>query len=125
MPPKLAVPTLLTALGRGFRRRCPRCGEHSAFAGYLKLAPACQNCGETLGHIRADDFPPYLTIVVVGHLIVPLILLAERAMAPPTWIHLAVWLPLTALLTLTLLPHIKGGVVGLMWHLGLRGDETQ
>jgi len=93
--------------------------------GYLKLAPSCDNCGEQLGRIRADDFPPYLTILVVGHLVVPMILLAERTMSPPTWLHLAVWLPMTALLTLALLPRIKGGIVGLMWHLGLSGDETQ
>jgi len=121
----LARPTLITALARGWRRHCPRCGRHTAFAGYLRLAPTCGHCAEPLGHIRADDFPPYVTIVVVGHLIVPLILLTERTWVPPMWLHLSVWLPLTALLTLTLLPRIKGSIVGLMWHLGLKGDETQ
>lgn len=34
-------------LTRGFRRRCPRCGEGSAFDGYFRLKDRCPSCGYT------------------------------------------------------------------------------
>lgn len=117
-------PPFAMALLRGWRTLCPQCGTAPAFRGYLKLKPECATCGAGLGRLRADDFPPYLTIVVVGHVIVPLILLAEKTLAPPVWLHMSVWPLLTLAMTLMLLRPIKGAVVGLMWFLGMRGDET-
>ena len=112
------------AILRGLARRCPSCGVGHPFAGYLKVRD-CPHCGEALGHIRADDFPPYLTIAIVGHIVVPLLLVSERFLAPPTWLQLSIAVPVTLGLTLALLPRVKGAILGLMWHLGLRGDETQ
>ncbi len=117
-------PAVALAMLRGLARRCPSCGTGRSFSGYLKVAD-CDHCGEELGHIRADDFPPYLTIAIVGHIVVPLFLMSERFLTPPTWLQLAIGLPITIALTLTLLPHVKGAILGLMWWLGLRGDETQ
>lgn len=113
------------AIGRGFRRRCPRCGEGRAFEGYLKVVDRCAACTTELGHIRADDFPPYLTIFAVGHMVVPSALIAEQTWSWPVGLHMAVWLPLTLALLLAILPLMKGAAVGLMWKLGLTGDERQ
>jgi hypothetical protein len=44
-----------TAVARGARNRCPVCGVGKVFAGYLKIVPACSNCGAPLGRLRADD----------------------------------------------------------------------
>lgn len=112
------------AVKRGLRLRCPCCGEAPAFRGYLKVVERCARCGEPLGRIRADDFPPYLTIFVVGHIVVPLLLLAEQKWAWPLWTQMVVWPATTLLLCLLLLKPIKGGVLGLMWSLRLRGDES-
>ena len=71
-------PKLLTILLRGVCKSCPQCGKERTLHSYLKVRPECTECGESLGHIRADDFPPYLTMVIVGHIIVPLLLLSER-----------------------------------------------
>ena len=100
-------------------------GQSRLYAGFLKLTPECPHCHQELGNIRADDFPPYLTIVIVGHIIVPLILLTERHYSPPVSVHLMLWLPLTLLMSLWLLPRVKGMIVALMLHLGLRGGEEQ
>lgn len=116
---------LLPALLRGFHRRCPACGCAPAFAGYLKLVPACTACGAPLGQIRADDFPPYVTILLVGHIVVPLILLVEQISPLSLGLQMAIWPLLTLLLTLALLPLLKGAVVGLMWSLRLRGGDDQ
>lgn len=110
---------------RGIKGKCPRCGKSHLFQGFLKLVPECKSCGFALGNIRADDFPPYITIVVVGHIVVPGLLFAEKAWQPSIAMQLAVWLPITALMSFLVLPRAKGIVVGLMLHLGLRGDETQ
>ncbi|MBW7837110.1 MAG: DUF983 domain-containing protein [Sphingomonadales bacterium] len=113
------------ALGRGLRRRCPHCGQGNAFAGYLKLRPACASCGAALGEIRADDAPPYFTILTVGHIVVPAMLLTEQLAHPPVALHMALWPALTAALTLAFLPCIKGAVVGVMWATGITGDERR
>jgi len=114
------VVTLFAAALRGLRRRCPRCGEGTAFAGYLKVIPHCPACGVDLGSYRADDAPPYVTIFIVGHLIVPAMLLLEQNAHPAVWVHMALWLPLTLALTLGLLPAVKGALLGVQWALKVR-----
>ena len=92
-------------------------------ASYLKVNARCPVCDEDLSHQRADDAPPYLTIVVVGHIIVPLILFVETRWPQETMTHLAIWLPLTLILSLALLPVMKGAVVGLQWALRMHGFD--
>ncbi len=107
----------------GFRKRCPNCGRGRILVRYLKVTPNCPVCGEDLSHHRADDAPPYLTIVVAGHIIVPLILFVETRWPLAVFVHLAIWLPLTVLLCLTLLPMMKGAIVGLQWALRMDGFD--
>jgi uncharacterized protein (DUF983 family) len=115
--------SLAKAMWRGFRGKCPNCGEGHMFARFLKVADTCDHCGEELFHHRADDFPAYLVIVVVGHLVVPAILAVEIAYAPAVWLQLAVWLPLTLFSSLALLQPTKGAIVGLQWQVGMHGFE--
>lgn len=119
-PPRPARP-LLPAILSGARGRCPSCREGRLFRAYLKVADHCPGCAEALHHQRADDAPPYLTILVVGHVIVPLALALERTVQPPLWLHMAVWLPLASLAALALLPVAKGALVALQWALGMHG----
>ena len=118
-------PSISSVIKRGLKRKCPNCGEGRAFLGYLTVRERCDACGEALGHIRADDFQPYLTIFVVGHIVVPLALMAEQSYSWSAGLHMSVWLPLSLLLTLLVLPVMKGAAVGVMWRLGLSGDERQ
>lgn len=113
------------AIGRGLKRRCPACGHGHAFSGYLRQVEHCADCGEQLGHIRADDFPPYLTIFLVGHIVVPLLLLVEQTYQWSAERHMIVWPLLTVVLALMVLPFLKGGVLGLMWSMGITGRERQ
>ena len=116
-------PKLLTILLRGVCKSCPQCGKGRTLHSYLKVRPECTECGESLGHIRADDFPPYLTMVIVGHIIVPLLLLSEQYYAPPTLFQMTVW-PIAALaLRGVMLLISKGFCVNLIWHLGITGEE--
>jgi uncharacterized protein (DUF983 family) len=105
-----------TALGRGWRGRCPRCGEGGLFSAFLKMCSRCPVCGLDLEPYRADDAPAYFTILAVGHIIVPLVLILERyGEQPPLWFHAVLWLPLSVVLALLLLPRVKGAVIALLW----------
>lgn len=117
-----------SAIFRALRGKCPACDRGKLFSSYLKVADKCSNCGEELFHHRADDAPPYFTIFIVGHLIVGGVLLSEKIFAPETWVHLTIWIPLTIVLSLWLLPLSKGALIGLQWVLrmhGFGGDKNQ
>ena len=116
---------LWSAMKRGFRCRCPRCGEGKLFRAFLKTANNCSVCGLDFTPHRADDLPAYLVIVIVGHIVVPLALSIETNFSPPVWLQLATYLPLTLVLSLLLLQPVKGAVVGLQWALRMHGfDEN-
>ncbi len=113
------MPTLATAIGRGLRMVCPSCGKTKLFHGYLKVTPVCANCGAPLGLARADDAPPYFTILIVGHVVIGGLVWLERAYGPPLWVQTAIWVPVTVAMTLLLLRPVKGATVGLMLSLGM------
>src|SRR3954452_21566359 len=115
--------SLSKAMWRGFLGKCPNCGEGHMFGRFLKVADSCDHCGEELFHQRADDFPAYLVMVVVGHLVVPAILAVEAAYAPAVWLQLAVSLPVTLFASLALLQPTKVAIVGLQWQIGMHGFE--
>lgn len=112
---------LSQALWRGARKRCPACGNAALFNGFVSVAPACSSCGEELHHQRADDAPAYFTIFVVGHIAVGGVLWAERAYSPEPWLQAAIWITLAVVLSLWMLPRIKGMLVGLQWALRMHG----
>lgn len=111
------------ALLRGARCACPACGTGRMYRKYLKVADHCPDCGEALHHQRADDAPPYATIFVVGHIVVPLMVMVEEMFRPPVWAHLVLWLPLTVILSLILLPPLKSMLVNLQWALRMHGFD--
>jgi uncharacterized protein (DUF983 family) len=86
------------AFRRGFMGRCPHCGVGKMFRAYLKVNDACPSCGEALHHQRADDMPPYLTMLIVGHCAVAALVLS-----------------------LILLPRIKGALIGYQWAMRMHG----
>jgi len=112
-----------SALLRGAMGLCPACGAGRMYYRYLKVADHCPSCSEALYHQRADDAPPYATILVVGHIVVPLMVLVEELYRPPVWLHGALWLPLTLILCLLLLPPLKGMLVNLQWALRMHGFD--
>jgi uncharacterized protein (DUF983 family) len=113
-----------TEIWRGLRGRCPCCGKGRMFGAFLKVKDRCDVCGEELHHHRADDFPAYIVILIVGHMLVPAVLSVETNYAPSYWVHLMLWLPPTLILTLGLLQPVKGAIVALQWRLGLHGFEA-
>jgi len=116
------------AIRRGLAGRCPACGRGPLFRAYLKLNRVCRVCGEDLSHARADDAPAYLTMLVVCHVVGGGVLFwAERWPQTPLMWTALFWLTVTMVLSLLILPRMKGAVVGHQWALymhGFGGDET-
>ena len=130
MPVEMTTDTPKRSVGKavwnGMKLRCPHCGKGRLFRAYLKVADKCEACGEELFHHRADDFPPYLSIVLVGHVIVGLMLHLEMAyqdVAP--WIYVVTMVPAAIILPLITLPSIKGAVVGLQWANKMYGFDPK
>lgn len=109
------------AIKRGALLKCPRCGEGHVFDGYLKVRDSCDVCSLDFTPQRADDGPAYLTILIVGHLLVPALHIAYRFEDPNPWVVAGVLSALTAALSLALLPRIKAALIGFQWSKHMHG----
>jgi uncharacterized protein (DUF983 family) len=116
------MPRLGEALLRGCTNRCPACGQTRIFRGFLRVTPTCVVCTAPLGAYRSDDLPPYVTILIVGHIVVASMLVTQRDWSPPIWVMTAVFVPMTLVLTLLLLRPVKGATLGLMLRLGMHRE---
>ena len=112
---------LSLAMRRGWRRCCPACGSGTLFRGYLKVRDHCPACGEDLSHQRADDGPAYVTILIVGHLMAPLLLWVFTQYQPDPLIMATAFSVGTVALSLYLLPRLKGAIVGIQWAKRMHG----
>lgn len=112
---------LKPALWSGWKCRCPECRQGRLLLGYLKVRDHCDHCGEELFHHRADDGPAYLTILVVGHLIVPIMHVVFVHFRPPAPVFAAVFVTAAVLLSLYLLPRLKGVVLCFQWAKRMHG----
>ena len=106
---------------RGFKRTCPRCGKGQMFDGYLSVSNECSSCGLDLTPQRADDGPAYLTIVIVGHLLVPFLVPAYKAWDLHPTVMATVFSTLAVILSLILLPRLKGALIGFQWAKRMHG----
>jgi uncharacterized protein (DUF983 family) len=116
------------AIRRGLLGRCPACGKGRLFSSYLKLNPTCSVCGEDLSHARADDAPAYLTMLVVCHVVGGGVLFSDSSWPRlPLIVSALFWVAVTLVVSLLVLPRMKGAVVGQQWAMymhGFGGDET-
>ncbi|MFD1881053.1 DUF983 domain-containing protein [Paracoccus pacificus] len=111
------------AMLRGWRGRCPSCGDGKILYRYLKVVDSCPACGEELHHQRADDGPAYLTVLFVSHLLGPAILAVFIAWRPDPVTMLLGFSFAAVALSLLLLPRVKGAMVGLQWARRMHGFE--
>jgi uncharacterized protein (DUF983 family) len=116
-------PSTMNALIRGALGQCPRCSHGRLLHHYLKIVDHCSTCGEPYGHFRPDDAAPWLTILIVGHITMPIVLALEQSFELAMWVELAVYLPFIVLLTLALLPRCKGIILAVMWATKAEGSE--
>ena len=106
---------LWPAVLRGLRCRCPACGQGRLFGKFVKPVDKCQVCKESYAAQRADDFPPYIVILLLGHILVPTILAVDRAFAPPLWVYMTFGSAQISIFAVGLLQPVKGVVIAYQW----------
>ncbi len=111
------VPSLL----RGWRRKCPNCGAGPVLKGYLKVNDSCTVCRQEFSHHRADDGPAYLTILIVGHLMAPMLHIVFVTWRPEPLTLFTIFAVGCVGLSLYLLPRLKGALIGFQWAKGMGG----
>ncbi len=116
---------LWPAIRHGLHQRCPNCGTGKIYKSYLKVRDTCQNCGQELHHHRADDGPAYLTILIVGHILAPLILVLYRTFRPEPLVMASLLSAGTVILSLFLLPRLKGGMIAFQWAKQMHGFASK
>ncbi|HEX3366761.1 DUF983 domain-containing protein [Phenylobacterium sp.] len=109
---------------RGLSGHCPACGKGALFWKYLKVNGRCEVCDTDLARYPADDGPAYVTILLIGHLVVAPMLFFSVVWRSNPAISLPIILVALAVLTLTVLPRVKGGWIGLMYSLGVKDTDA-
>ena len=104
---------------------CPACGKGRVFDGFLRVVAECAHCHAPLGLARADDAPPYFTILIVGHIVIPAMLIMQKMEDPPTWLLSVIFIPLTVILAIGLIRPIKGATVGLMLTFNMLKTDVE
>ena len=114
---------LARAMLRGFLGRCPHCGKGRLFGRFLKPVATCAVCGEDYTAQRADDAPPYFTMVIVGHILIPTMLAVQLTTNLSVATHMLIWIPFAGTLTIGLLQPVKGAIIALQWGLRMHGFD--
>lgn len=112
---------LRPALLRGWRRKCPNCGAGPLLKGYLKVNDNCTVCREEIFHHRADDGPAYMTILIVGHLMAPMLHIVFVTWRPEPLTLFTIFAVGCVGLSLYLLPRLKGALIGFQWAKAMGG----
>jgi len=109
------------ALARALRGRCAVCGEGRMFVRFLKPAAACNHCGQQWDMAQADDFPSYIVILLLGHIMVPLMIEVNSALAIPLGWQALIWPTLALLLAVAMIQPVKGAVIAFQWTRRMHG----
>ncbi len=103
-------------LRAGLACKCPRCGQGPLYNGFLSVTERCSVCGLDLQKADSGDGPAVFIIFILGFLVIPLALLFEAKVAPPMWLHMAIWPPLILGGALGLLRPMKGLFIALQFR---------
>lgn len=113
------------AAWRGVRNHCARCNEARFFPRFLKPIAHCPVCGQDWTHQRADDFPAYVSILLTGHLMAPIIIALIKDFDLSEAALVAIIVPLAMALMIGLLQPAKGVIIALQWWLGMHGFKRE
>ncbi len=122
-PPPAADPDLPASAGaallRGIRKLCPRCGAAPLFRKWLKPVDTCANCRQDWSIQQADDFPAYIGIFIVGHLLAPVVITMIGTYGISSGLTLAIILPVAIVMLIAMLQPTKGAVIAFLWWRGI------
>ena len=69
----------------------------------------------------ADDFPPYVSIIVTGHVMAPVMIVLGAWTAIPMWATMLIAVTMAVVLLMSLLQPAKGAIIALQWWMGMSG----
>lgn len=105
--------SLVRAVARGLRKRCPRCGRGELFSGWHRLRERCPVCGlKYEAHTGDTWFFMYMTTAGLTGVLLVLLFLVRPAII---WVG-QIFVALAAIAVIVLsLPYRKGFAVALDW----------
>jgi len=112
-----------TALWRGIKGTCPRCGQGKLFTSYLQQTDHCDYCHEDIASLRADDGPAWLTILVTGHIVAPFIVFFALNETYPAWVMMSILITIIIALVFILLPKCKGLFIAALWLIKQKSER--
>jgi uncharacterized protein (DUF983 family) len=121
--PQPSAPARINPIRAGLLCRCPNCGKGPLFEGFLKVRPVCRSCGYDLASVATGDGAASFIMQIAGAIVGFSALYVEIAFSPPMWLHLIIWLPLVAALSLGLMRPGKGLMTAL--HMRNMGQERR
>ncbi|AZI37096.1 hypothetical protein NT2_01_04390 [Caenibius tardaugens NBRC 16725] len=99
---------------------CPRCGAKTLFAGPVRFAERCRACALDYANFNVGDGPAAFLTLLIGGLITGLALWLQVAVAPPFWVHIILWVPLTVAAVLLGLRAAKSALLYMEYARGAR-----
>ncbi|SEH20251.1 Uncharacterized conserved protein, DUF983 family [Sphingopyxis sp. YR583] len=75
---------------------CPECGGKTLFDGPVKFHAACKDCRLDYGRYNVGDGPAAFLTLIIGALLIAIALTLDAVVRPPLWVHVILWVPLTA-----------------------------
>ncbi|WP_030540191.1 DUF983 domain-containing protein [Sphingobium sp. DC-2] len=112
---------LRPALSLALRGRCPACGEGRMFKSFLKPSSGCEHCGQKWDVSRADDFPAYIVILLLGHILVPLMIEVNSVLSIPLGVQAVLWPGLAVILAALMIQPAKAAVITFQWSRRMDG----
>ena len=109
------------AMARGARGRCPRCNDAKLFHRFLKPMATCPRCRQDWTHQQADDFPAYVSILLTGHIMAPIIIALVQETALSLAALAAIIVSSMLILMIGILQPAKGATIALQWWFGMHG----
>lgn len=98
------------------RGLCPRCAAPGLFAGVISFSPACRTCALDYTQFNVGDGPAAFLIMIVGAIVTIAAITVELKFGPPFWVHILLWIPVTAALVVGLLRIAKGALLVLEYR---------
>jgi len=109
----------------GLRGLCPRCGAKTLFDGVARFAPRCRACQLDFSAFNVGDGPAAFLTLIVGALVTGLAITVELAFEPAFWIHILLWVPITALAVIGSLRIAKGMLISAEYRNSAREGRIQ
>ncbi len=104
---------------------CPRCGAKTLFARITKFTDRCPSCGLDIDGFNVGDGPAAFLTLIIGTIVMIGAVTLTLTVAPPIWVHLILWTPLTAIGIIGALRLSKGALVSLEYRNAAREGQLK